>query len=152
MKFGPLTEAAAPALGNVHMIRFAAPLDLPRHAEAGKTLDGARDGVDRTMTRIEDSDFARFVVPAVLTPSQYYDRVHRDDHETQAVKRLMLAVLSDAVRCFQAYADARNRTGRLRFAEAEAWILDRKAEGPFAFVTICDSLGIEPNCMREGIR
>lgn len=104
------------------------------------------------MTTIENNAFARFVIPDVLTPGQYYDRVHRDDHETQAVKRLMLAVLSDAVRCFQAYADARNRTGRLRFAEAEAWILDRKAEGPFAFVTICDSLGIEPNCMREGIR
>jgi len=54
------------------------------------------------MTRIEDSDFARFVVPAVLTAGQYYDGVHRDDHETQAVKRLMLAVLSDAVRCSQA--------------------------------------------------
>jgi hypothetical protein len=58
----------------------------------------------------------------------------------------------DAVRCFQAYAAARNRTERLRFAEAEAWILDHKAEGPFAFVTICESLGIEPNRMREGIR
>jgi hypothetical protein len=104
------------------------------------------------MTRIEDSDFARFVVPAVLTPSQYYDRVHRDDHETQAVKRLMLAVLSDAVRCFQAYTCARNRARRLTFAEAQAWILDRKAEGPFAFVTICEILRIEPNRMREGIR
>ena len=82
------------------------------------------------MTRIEDSDFARFVVPAVLTAGQYYDGVHRDDHETQAVKRLMLAVLSDAVRCSQAYACARNRAMRLRFAEALAWILDRKAEGP----------------------
>jgi hypothetical protein len=92
---------------------------------------------------------ARFMIPDILTPGQYYDRVHRDDHETQAVKRLMLAVLSDAVRCFLAYAAARDRTGRLRFAEAEAWILDHKPEGPFAFVTICESLGIEPNCLRE---
>jgi hypothetical protein len=104
------------------------------------------------MTRIEDSAFARFVVPAVLTPGQYYEGVHRDDHETQAVKRLTLAVLSDAVRCFQAYACARNRARRLRFAEAQAWILDRKAEGPFAFVTICELPRIEPNCMRNGIR
>lgn len=104
------------------------------------------------MTTMEDNAFARFVIPDVLTPGQYYDRVHRDDHETQAVKRLMLAVLSDAVRCFQAYAAARNRIGHQRFVEAEAWILDHKAEGPFAFVTICESLGIEPNCMREGIR
>jgi hypothetical protein len=71
------------------------------------------------MIRIEDSAFARFVVPAVLTPSQYYDGVHRDDHETQSLKRLMLASLSDAVRSFQAYACARNRARRLRFAEAK---------------------------------
>ena len=104
------------------------------------------------MTTIEDNAFARLVIPDVLTPGQYYDRVHRDDHETRAVKRLMLAVLSDAVRCFLAYADAQDPAGRLRFAEAQGWILDHKAEGPFAFVTICESLGIEPNCMRNGIR
>ena len=103
------------------------------------------------MTTIEDNAFARLVAPEVLTPAQYHDGVHREDRETRAVKRLMLAVLSDAVRCFQAYADARNRVGRLRFAEAQAWILDRKAGGPFAFVTICESLGIEPNCLRKGI-
>jgi hypothetical protein len=104
------------------------------------------------MTTIEDSAFARLVIPDVLTPGQYYDRVHREDRETRAVKRLMLAVLSDAVRCFLAYADARDPAGRLRFAEVQAWILDHKAEGPFAFVTICESLGIEPNCLRNGIR
>jgi hypothetical protein len=103
------------------------------------------------MTTIADNAFARLVAPEVLTPGQYHDGVHREDHETRAVKRLMLAVLSDAVRCFQAYADARNPAVRLRFAEAQAWILDRKAEGPFAFVTICESLGIEPNCLRNGI-
>ena len=104
------------------------------------------------MTTIADNAFARLVAPELLTPGQYHDGVHREDHETRAVKRLMLAVLSDAVRCFQAYTDARNPAGRLRFAEAQAWSLDRKAEGPFAFVTICESLGIEPNCMRDGIR
>ena len=104
------------------------------------------------MTTMENNAFARFVIPNVLTPGQYYDRVHRDDHQTRAVKRLMLAVLSDAVRCFRTYNNAPDCTGRLRFAETEAWFLDDKAEGPFAFVTICESLGIEPNCMREGIR
>jgi hypothetical protein len=104
------------------------------------------------MTTIEDNAFARLVIPDVPTPGQYYDRVHREDRETRAVKRLMLAVLSDAVRCFLAYADARDPAARLRFVEAQAWILDHKAEGPFAFVTICESLGIEPNCLRNGIR
>jgi hypothetical protein len=128
------------------MNSFADAQNLARHAEPAKRLTDQQPELIETMT------MARFLTPDILTPGQYYDRVHRDDHETQAVKRLMLAVLSDAVRCFLAYAAARDRTGRLRFAEAEAWILDHKAEGPFAFVTICESLGIEPNCLREGIR
>ena len=77
--------------------------------------------------------------------------VHRDDQETRAVKRLMSAVLSDAVRRFQAYAHAQDPAGRLRFAEAQTWILDRKAEGHFAFVTICEALGIDPDRMRDSI-
>src|SRR5215831_17828040 len=107
--------------------------------------------LDTTMTTIEDDVFAHLIIPDVLTNGQYHDRVHRDDHETRAVKRLMSAVLSDAVRRLQAYAHAKDPAGRLRLAEAQTWILDRNAEGPFAFVTICEALGIEPNRMREGI-
>jgi hypothetical protein len=39
-------------------------------------------------------------------PVQYYDGRRRDNPETQAIKRLMFAVLADAVRCLQTYADA----------------------------------------------
>jgi hypothetical protein len=106
------------------MNSFADAQNLARHAEPAKRLTDQQPELIETMT------MARFLTPDILTPGQYYDRVHRDDHETQAVKRLMLAVLSDAVRCFLAYAAARDRSGRLRFAEAEAWILDHKAEGP----------------------
>jgi hypothetical protein len=151
MKFEPLTEATA-LPNSVHVNSPAAAQDQPTHAESPRPSDKATSGVDRTMTTIEDNAFERLVTPEVLTPGQFHEGVHREDGETRAVKRLMLAVLSDAVRCFQAYADARNPAERLRFAEAQAWILDHKAEGPFAFVTICESLGIEPNCMRNGIR
>ena len=151
MKSGALTEATA-LPNSVHMNSPAAAQDQPTHAESPRPSDKATSGVDRTMTTIEDNAFERLVTPEVLTPGQFHEGVHREDGETRAVKRLMLAVLSDAVRCFQAYADARNPAERLRFAEAQAWILDHKAEGPFAFVTICESLGIEPNRMREGIR
>ena len=32
-------------------------------------------------------------IPDILTPVQYYEGAHRDDPETQAIKRLMFAVL-----------------------------------------------------------
>jgi hypothetical protein len=95
---------------------------------------------------------AQLMVPDILTPVQYYDGVHRDNPETQAIKRLMVAVLADAVRCFQTYADAQSRAGRRMFGEAEWWILDRSSHGPFTFQAICDTLGIDPDRFRDGLR
>jgi hypothetical protein len=64
----------------------------------------------------------------------------------------MLAVLEDALRCLQTYAKARTPIRRRMFVEAQAWISDRTARGPFAFEAICEALRIEPNRLRDGIR
>ena len=45
-------------------------------------------------------------VPDVITPEQYYD-TRRDDSANAPVRRLMMAVLEDALRCFQNNADAK---------------------------------------------
>jgi hypothetical protein len=50
---------------------------------------------------MEESAQAQLMVPDSLTPLQDYDGVHRENPETQAIKQLMVAVLADAVRCFQ---------------------------------------------------
>jgi hypothetical protein len=100
---------------------------------------------------MEDSTQAELLIPDILTSAQYYDGLRRDNPETQAIKRLMLAVLVDAVRCFQTYADARGRAGRRMFSDAERWILDRKSDGPFAFQALCETLGIEPDRLRDGL-
>jgi hypothetical protein len=55
---------------------------------------------------IEESAHMQLMVPHILMPVQYYDGRRRDNPETQAIKRLMFAVLADAVRCLQTYADA----------------------------------------------
>jgi len=68
-----------------------------------------------------------------------------------AIKRLMYALLSDALRCFQTYADAIDREGRRIFAEVEAWISARDAEGPCAFETVCETLQIEPGRLRDSL-
>ncbi len=101
---------------------------------------------------IEESAIARLMVPDALMPGQYYEGVRRDDPATGAVKRLMLAVLEDALRCLQTCADTRTPIRRRIFFEAQAWISDRKARGPFAFEAICEALGIEPHRLRNGIR
>ena len=105
---------------------------------------------DKT-AEIEESALARLMVPDALRPGQYYDSIRRDDPAIGAIKRLMLAVLEDALRCLQTYAKARTIRRRM-FVEAQAWISDRTARGPFAFEAICDAFGIEPNRLRDGIR
>ena len=92
------------------------------------------------------------MIPDVLTPEQYYDGVRADDACVRPVKRLMLAVLEDAMRCYQFYANSRNGANRRLFIQAEAWLMDREADGVFSFQNICDTLGIEPACLREGLR
>jgi len=52
----------------------------------------------------------------------------------------------------QTYAKVRTPIRRRMFVEAQAWISDRTARGPFAFEAICEALGIEPDRLRDGIR
>jgi hypothetical protein len=100
----------------------------------------------------ESSAIAGMRVPDALTSQRYYDGVRADDASVRPVKRLMLAVLEDAMRCYQIYANSHNGIQRRLFVDAEAWLMDRKDDGPFAFQTVCETLGIEPTCLREGLR
>ena len=102
--------------------------------------------------QLESSVIAGIMVPDALTPGQYYDGIRADDSCARPIKRLMLAVLEDAMRCYQSYANSRSRAQRRLFIEAEGWLMDRKADGPFAFETVCETLGIDPSCLREGLR
>jgi hypothetical protein len=89
------------------------------------------------MAEIEERALARLMVPDALTPGQYYEGVRRDDPATGAIKRLMLAVLEDALRCLKTYAKVRTPIRRRMFVEAQAWIptvrlADRSRLRPFA--------------------
>jgi hypothetical protein len=101
---------------------------------------------------LESSAIAGIFIPDVLTRGQYYDGVRSDNGCARPIKRLMLAVLEDAMRCYLTYANSRSHAQRRLFVEAEAWLADRKADGAFAFETVCETLGIDPNCLREGLR
>jgi hypothetical protein len=102
--------------------------------------------------QLESSAIAGIMIPDGLTPGQYYDGIRADDSSARPIKRLMLAVLEDAMRCYQCFGNSRTRAQRRLFVEAEGWLMDRKADGPFAFATVCETLGIDPSCLREGLR
>lgn len=88
---------------------------------------------------------------ADMLPSQWYSDAKPKDPRFQGPKELMLAVLMDALRCLRgshrSQGDARHRS----LVEAEMWIADRDAQGPFAFETVCESLGLNPERLRETV-
>jgi hypothetical protein len=66
-------------------------------------------------------------------------------------KRLMLAVLHNALDCYQKYMFADDRAGRELFAEAAAWIECTSRDGLFSFESISEALDIEPQYFRRGL-
>ncbi len=86
-----------------------------------------------------------------MTPEQFYDSRH-DDSTVRPVKKLMMAILEDALRCFQNHVDAKSGSRKRLFNEAETWLYSDGGEGPFSFEMVCDTLGIEPDYLRSGLR
>jgi len=65
----------------------------------------------------------------------------------------MLAVLEDAVTCFQGYFAARDKTKTRLFREAEDWILQqKKSNWLFSFDNVCETLGLNPGYIRGGLQ
>ncbi len=63
----------------------------------------------------------------------------------------MLAVLHDAVVCFQDHVKARDKRKRRLFLEAEEWILDQDRRYFFSFENVCGSLSLDPSYLRRGL-
>jgi len=69
----------------------------------------------------------------------------------QPEKRLMLAVLSDAVDIVMTAPGSTNVRRRMLFHETVAWIRSDDREWPYSFVNLCDGLGFEPGRLRAGL-
>lgn len=89
-----------------------------------------------------------------LMPAQWYERSATQTPE----KRLLLAILEDALRCYrgrmgvQGQNFAARRSGRLALAwEAEQWIFSNQP-APFTFDCVCRELGIDPDWLRGCLR
>jgi hypothetical protein len=98
---------------------------------------------------IEDR-LAGLFQPDTLVPAQFFDRV-RKCRQFDGERRLILAVLEDAVDVYRKYAGAREPRGQQLFREAEAWIEDRDASWLFSFQNICDVLDLDADYLRRGL-
>lgn len=88
--------------------------------------------------------------PDTLLPEQHFALLGRKPLHGE--ERLLLAMLEDAVHCFQTYLLAKKPHERRLFQEAEEWIDSTDALWFFSFENICDVIGINPSRMRGALK
>jgi hypothetical protein len=82
----------------------------------------------------------------VLTSAQYYAAPTASPHH-----RLLLAILEDAIRCFQRNFAVRNGPRRILFRETEEWLFDAGGTAFLSCPMVCESLGINPVELRRSL-
>jgi hypothetical protein len=85
-----------------------------------------------------------------VLPSQFWSSQPGEHGEPE--KRLMVAVLEDALALLlnDARCPSKHRRGAVR--EASRWLDSDERSGPFAFASICDLLGLDVARVRRAIR
>jgi hypothetical protein len=112
-----------------------------------KDLAGAIASFDRcnpSWGRDQDGD--ALFSPDVLTSAQYYAAPVASPHH-----RLLLAILEDAIRCFQRNFAVRNGPRRILFRETEEWLFDSDGTAFLSCAMVCESLGINPVELRRSL-
>lgn len=73
----------------------------------------------------------------------------RSDRE---VSDLMLAVLEDAMRTYKEGVDSPIPAKRVEAFKVEAWVASDETDWPFAFVNVCDAVGLTPEYLRTAMK
>ena len=95
-----------------------------------------------------DDFLARILEPDIFLPSQFYGSGGLS-RQLEGEKRLMIAVLKDAVECLDKYRGSRSSSGRCHYENAIEWVQDTDTDWLFSFTNICDLLGFDPEYLRE---
>lgn len=89
--------------------------------------------------------------PDVLLPSQFFASMRKKVPQ-EPEYRLIVAVLQDAIECFQKHLFARDHKARHLFEDAAEWLASDDREWPYSFISICDVLNLNPDYVRSGLQ
>ncbi len=102
---------------------------------------------------VEDPSLT-MVEPDTMTPLQFFDRVFAEASLVPE-KRLMLAVLEDAIAAYQRAFVQPVRAIEIEEprddTDVEAWLESDDMSWPFSFASICQALDMEPEYLRSGL-
>lgn len=88
--------------------------------------------------------------PDMLLSAQYMENLRRKT-PIEPEKKLMLAVLEDAINCFRANVMAERGRRKRLFDETLDWFLHRGDDWLFSFESVCEILRLHPDYVRRGL-
>jgi hypothetical protein len=102
------------------------------------------------MADVVNDTFTHLLQPDTILPVQYFAGLRRKG-SSEPERRLVIAVLEDAVECFQKHLFATHRKPRVLFSDAEEWFESTDRSWPYSFENVCELLQINADYMRAGL-
>ena len=84
-----------------------------------------------------------------VTAAHEYLHVYRSNTAHTPEKKLIAAVLQDAIDCYIKHSSAKTRRGRRIFTEAAQWIFSQEDDWLFSYESICEMLNVDPDYIRR---
>ena len=103
----------------------------------------------KTQSSVADAGASLFQ-PDSLLPAQFFTSL-KQRSQACGERRLMAAILEDAIDCFQKYLWAKDNRSRNLRLEAESWFVSDDDSWPFSFINVCHALDLEPGFLRRGL-
>jgi hypothetical protein len=98
-----------------------------------------------------DNPYVTQYSPIQPTNDDQYLETVRPGSKLGPEKSLMIAVLGDAVTCFQKHVFARTRGAKTIIRETEDWIFSDDEKSLFSYRNVCETLDIDYQRLREGL-
>jgi hypothetical protein len=92
----------------------------------------------------------RLFQPDIMLPAQYFALLRKQSPQGPEYL-LLIAILQDAIECFQKYRGARDENGSELFADARDWIASEDRSWPFSFENVCGILNLHADYVRRGL-
>jgi|SRR5271170_5218264 hypothetical protein len=77
-----------------------------------------------------------------------------DDSASEPIRHLMLAVLTDAIQCFQRFrtnVGVQQGSRAQEFTDAKWWLFEDESDAPFSFENVCYILKFDPVALRRAL-
>jgi hypothetical protein len=89
--------------------------------------------------------------PTIIVPAQFFDGTPAR-HVPAGIRRLMVAILEDAMYVVNKHRHAVTRDKRRLYFRARRWFESEDRTWVFSFLRITEALGIEPELVKRSLR